>query len=93
MLSSLEIGGGIIGSTYSWIMEYGIFYRPFGSLFLNSVYSIFGHSDKLIYTFSLAVYSLFIFSVFRLTERLTHDDVSYLVVDIKRTKVKELYNN
>ena len=29
----------------------------------------------------------------QLNNRLTHDDVSYLVVDIKRTKVKELYNN
>jgi len=30
---------------------------------------------------------------YQLNNRLTHDDVSYLVVDIKRTKVKELYNN
>lgn len=29
----------------------------------------------------------------QLSERLTHDDVSYLVVDIKRTKVKEFYEN
>ena len=46
MLESLEIGDGIIGSVQLWISEYGLVYRPFGALFLNSVYGFFGHQKR-----------------------------------------------
>ena len=61
MLESLEIGDGIIGSVQLWISEYGLVYRPFGALFLNSVYGFFGHSESLIYGISLLIYSFFLF--------------------------------
>ena len=73
MLDSLDKHKGVLGSTLAWIDEYGIFYRPIGIFFLNSIYSIFGHNDGLMYGFSLAIYSVFIFLVYKSSIVFTSD--------------------
>ena len=65
MLDSLELHQGIIGSMSSWILEYGVFYRPFGIYFLNLIYSMLGYSETLMYIASLAIYSALIFLIYR----------------------------
>lgn len=82
MLGSLEIGDGIIGSVQLWISEYGLVYRPFGALFLNSVYGFFGHSESLIYGISLLIYSFFILVVFKSAKVFTNDNALALFVTL-----------
>ena len=71
MLDALSGNNGITGAFLEWVNEYGIFYRPVGSLLLHTTYSLFGFNDYLMYWLNLAFFLAFVLAIYLSTLQVT----------------------